>query len=383
MDRTENLVEILRCIKNKRNIVPIDVRLMIFKTKIKENKERPEKIKSIIVRELLETDIQYIKKTIENKWKVDGNDVLEKIDKYINEENIGEEIDFQQHSYYCYHISGLLSGLSIDEVRKRYDTQLKTMVKGVVHPHGKWTPKTEIENQTYAKYICHVSMTGLVSIKKVNETTALKIEEEYMGIRILGVACAEKVGFDGIEDCGSVKVLEHDIIHSGFMKRSLQVNESLYWKKLAQIGYIYEKIQTDTQLSQNETLKSQVEAAFFMFTHELTTSVFVNGLPLSLPRKHLTLRNKYSNSPQCILKWASKLHIIPNLFVKEIETEQYMLNSLGLNILGLNNQNMSDNDKVKEIIDHLHHGYEYLNYNFKDFYNESIWLRFSNFFSFN
>ena len=176
------------------------------------------------------------------------------------------------------------------------------------------------------------------------------------------------MGFDGIVDCGARALLKHDFIHAGFMKYALKANPKLYWELLEKVGVIGEKIKSDERLKTDPRLKAQVEGAFFMWTHELTTSIFVDGWPRSLPRQHWYLGGSYASRPQIFLRIAAKIGFIPPLFKNEIDVEAGMLQSLGLDMKGVDNPHISPHDKIKEVMNTLHPGYEYLADTFKDFY---------------
>lgn len=354
--------------------VPADLRIDLFKTLLVVNPKLPERVPSKILREIYDLDLQFIRYALRNEWKTkteEAEKALKNIYVFLSTNAPSEEMTFFEHSYYCFCFSSLMSGIEVCDLEKEYDTQMHTMLKGVVHPIGKWTPKTELEDQKYAKYICDVSSTGLASIPSMNHLASFRVNQEspFCGVRLMAVACAENVGFDGIEDSGSLKVFKHDFIHAGFLKYAMQTNPKRFWDCMEKIGVMIESINADPNIPEGSLLRAQVEGAFFMWTHELTTSVFVHGWPRRFPKKQILLGGQYASVPQMLLRWSAKFKIIPGIFAKEINNEAEMLQSLGIEMQGLKDDSkMSDHGRVKEIMRHLSPGYEYLDKNFGRLY---------------
>jgi hypothetical protein len=366
-------------IKEKNRIVSSDLRLDVFKYLMYRDAVHPEKVCSPYVREFFNIDLDVMKRNLE-QWK-NKSDLAQKalanIDAFLECREIPGEISFRDHAYYFFCLAAIISGIDPNDVDEEYNKQMHTMVKGVVHPSGEWTPRSEIENQDYAKFIFHVSKTGLASVNKVNEMNSLRLNANspFCAIRLVAVACAETVGFDGIEDCGALAVLIHDFIHAGFMKYAFHTNQERFIECLEKLGVMHEEIQRDPDLPQESILKKQVEAAFFMWTHELTTSIFVHGWPRRLPKSQPLLGGTYASAPQILLRWGAKFNLLPQIFAKEIETEMNILSSLGLELQGLTDSSMSEHDKIKEVMDHLNCGYAYLHTKFGEYYGHQNLLK--------
>ena len=221
-------------------------------------------------------------------------------------------MSFQQHAHLCYCLSALISGTEIKDLDEVCDTQLHTMVRGVIHPEGKWTPNTVLEKQRHAKFIFHISKTGLTSIPQINYSIFRRNESEdspFISVQIGAVACDESPELDSVKDCGSRRALEHDFIHAGFALYAFEENPEKYWDRLKKVGLMAEHIRNDPELVEGSTLWRQVHAAFFMWRHELTTSIFVAGWPRGLPEKHWFLHNSYGNAPQILLRAITKFPI--------------------------------------------------------------------------
>jgi hypothetical protein len=365
----EKFIQEVTKLKGTEQEFPAEFRLEIFKSLLKDNPENPEQTQTKIVRVLFDFDLEFVKHSLQH-WELkkdQAQKALSHINDFFANQQLPDKMSFRQHAYYCFCLSALLSGIDPENLNEEYDTQLHTMVLGVIHPKGKWSIKTELEDQSYAKFIFHVSGTGLTTVPLINQATSFRVDKKsaFCGVRLQAIACNEKVGFDGIEDCGSLKVLRHDFIHAGFMKYALQTDSKRYWDCLEKIGLIYEDI--NEKLEVGSQLRQQVEGALFMWGHELTTSVFVHGFPRHFPKQHLILGGKYASAPQMFLMLGAKLGFIPKIFSKEIDNEAAMLQSLGLNI-NENNNTISDSQKIKEVMDHLNVGYAYLNEHYEKIY---------------
>jgi len=367
-------LEKLDVLKNKRKAIPAELRLDVFKSLLKDEPEKPELVPSKIVRAFFDFDLSFVKQSLQG-WKiktVQAQKALKNIQDFFAPRCISEEMSFKEHAYYCFCLSAFMSGINPEDLDREFDRELHTMVKGVIHPKqdkwNKWTLKNVVEDQSYAKFIFHVSGSGLARIQLLNYMASFRLEErsKFCAVRLVAVPCAEEVGFDGIEDCGSIKVLIHDFIHAGFMKYAYETDPERYWEGLEKIGLMLEYIRQD--LADGSQLRNQVEAAFFMWSHELTTSVFVDGWPRSLPEPKWYYGGLYTSGPQILLRITSKINFIPELFAKEIENEEKLLQSLGMEIKGLEDDKMSEHEKVKEIMSLLDPGYKYLADHFKDFY---------------
>ncbi|VEB38878.1 Uncharacterised protein [Legionella sainthelensi] len=293
-----------------------------------------------------------------------------------------ETMSFAEHAYYCFCLSAFISGIEPEQLDMEYRKQLKTMVYGVVHPLGDWSIKTELENQDYSKFICHVSMSGLVKIEDINQMTSFRVDEQlpFCGIRVLAVACGEHVSFDGVKtmnvdgvtrETRSLEVLKHDLIHAGFLKRHYQKDVTDFWQRFTRVGLLFEQIYNDQKLQENSLLKNKVEAALFFFLHEHTTSIYVDGIPEKLPRKHLRVGNKYAMESQILLRAATKTHLTPTLFINEVEVELSILRSL--KIIDLSDEEINlynEHELVVMMMDALQEGYQYLS-QYNAFYNKA------------
>lgn len=291
-DRIEKLVRLkIDELKNKKIAFPADFRMELFKHTLKTNPKTPETESSKLIRMMFDFDAEYIQNSLKN-WKTKTEEAqiaIKKVQEFLAKQTLPEEMSFQQHAHLCYCLAALMSGTEIKDLDKVYDTQLHTMVRGVVHPERKWTPKTLLEDQRYAKFIFHVSKTGLTSIPQINNSI-FRLNESadspFISVHFGAVACNESPEFDGVKDCGARRALEHDFIHDGFALYAYEENPEKYWDRLQKIGMMAEHISNDPELVEGSRLWQQVHAAFFMWHHELTTSVFVAGWPRGLPEKH-------------------------------------------------------------------------------------------------
>ncbi|WP_253264814.1 hypothetical protein [Legionella longbeachae] len=119
-----------------------------------------------------------------------------------------------------------------------------------------------------------------------------------------------------------------------------------------------------------ELFKNKVEAALFFFLHEHTTSIYVDGIPEKLPRKHLRIGNTYAMETQILLRAVTKMHLIPTLFINEVEVELSILKSL--KIIDLSNEEinlLNKHELVVMMMEALQEGYEYLS-QYHTFYND-------------
>lgn len=350
---------------------PADLRFDLFKI-LMEKHDKPEQAQYKIIRKVFDHDLEFLCQTLKIEWqdKHRANLYLEKIDEFLSKIQINNTLSFQEHAFYTFCLSCIISNIELNQIQHEYEKQLETMVKVTVHPQGQWSIKAELENQNYAKYIFHISGDGLASIDLINRMTSHQVAStnHFWPVRLIGIACNEIVGFDGVENTGSLRVARHDFIHAGFLKRAFMNNPTEYWQTTKKIGSMWNQIEQDQQLSTNSDLKAKVWAAWFMWTHELTTSAFVDGWPRKLPTAKWYLKGKYSSSPQILLKIAAKIGYIPELFNNEIKTEQNILKHLGLNLKNSESTQTSKNDQVKEIIELLSPGYEYLYTKFNSFY---------------
>lgn len=368
--KMENFKESLQSIDTE-SPCSLNIKLNYLEHLYKINENQPEKIKTDIINFFFDIDSKFILQVLSKEWinkKSLAENYIKEITEYLEKYVKNNEMSFEEYNIHCYYLSGFISGLSKEEIDIRIDKQLKTMVKGVICPSGIWTPKHEIENQFYAKYIFQVSKSGFQTIDNLNKCTSYEINGKFVPIRIIGLACSEVVSYDGIYDCGSLEFLEHDFIHSGFVRVSYECDKELHFKKLNQIGTMHKHY--NEELKNNKLLLTQVKLAFFMFTHELTTSIFVTGWPLKLPRKHLTIGLKYSSKPQILLKYATKIKYVPSIFKNEVEHEYELIKYLKLE----KEDNLNEDKKIDLILKHLDKGYEYLNNTFTN-YNESLYTR--------
>lgn len=381
-------------LKAKNEPVPADLRFKILKYVLKLDRQNPEDVRTEILKEIFLHDQAYFISKIQG-WheKIDERDqALSNIGLFFGQLLIPNKISFKQHAYYCFCLSAFASGKTIDEIPEAYDKQLHTMVMGTIHPGSlpadseyalgdedeKWSIKSEVENQFYAKYVFHVSGNGLADVETLNEMTAFEIDETddsagYCCARLIAVPCDEDVGFDGIKS-KSLKVLKHDFIHSGFLKYAITHDRNRYFECLEKMAKISRGIQRDPELAANPVLKGEVQAAYFMWTHELTTSMFVHGWPRRLPKQHTVLGGQFASAPQMILRLAAKLNMIPELYKNEIVNEAGVLQSVGVEMQTLQSDNeMTDHDKIKEVMGHLDNGYRYLHEKFGELYGHQSW----------
>ncbi|KTD63674.1 hypothetical protein Lsan_1107 [Legionella santicrucis] len=364
---------------------PLQKRVELFKSLMKEHPNlRPELIPSKSVRQMFDHDLAYAKHAliqwetyIERSQKAQKN-----INTFFDNLKLKETMSFAEHAYYCFCLSAFITGIEPEQLELEYKKQLKTMVYGVVHPLGDWSIKTELENQDYSKFISHVSMSGLVKIQDINQMTSFRLDEQspFFGIRVLAIACGEHVSFDGVKtmnvdgatrETRSLEVLKHDLIHAGFLKRHYQKDVTDFWQRFTRVGLLFEQIYNDQKLQDNPLLKNKVEAVLFFFLHEHTTSIYVDGIPEKLPRKHLRIGNKYAMESQILLRAATKTHLIPTLFINEVEVELSILRSL--KIINLSDEeinSLNEHELVVMMMDALQEGYQYLS-QYADFYNNT------------
>ncbi|WP_258957604.1 hypothetical protein [Legionella sainthelensi] len=364
---------------------PLQKRVALFKNLMKEHPDiRPEVISSKSVRQMFDHDLAYVKQAL-TQWETyteRSQNARKNINAFFDNLELKETMSFAEHAYYCFCLSAFISGIEPEQLDMEYRKQLKTMVYGVVHPLGDWSIKTELENQDYSKFICHVSMSGLVKIEDINQMTSFRVDEQlpFCGIRVLAVACGEHVSFDGVKtmnvdgvtrETRSLEVLKHDLIHAGFLKRHYQKDVTDFWQRFTRVGLLFEQIYNDQKLQENSLLKNKVEAALFFFLHEHTTSIYVDGIPEKLPRKHLRVGNKYAMESQILLRAATKTHLTPTLFINEVEVELSILRSL--KIIDLSDEEINlynEHELVVMMMDALQEGYQYLS-QYNAFYNKA------------
>jgi hypothetical protein len=115
-----------------------------------------------------------------------------------------------------------------------------------------------------------------------------------------------------------------------------------------------------------------------MWTHELTTSVFVDGFPRKLPSPSHLYGGLYSSLPQKILRLTTKFCITPSVFSKEVSNEASILESLGISLENGNGKLVCDredgHEKIKSIMNILDIGYKYLYDNFNDYYGSRTYF---------
>lgn len=349
--------------------VPVELRVDLFKSLLVIDQKSPESVLSKTLRDIFDLDLQFIKRTLQTKWKTkteQAKKAIEKIDAFLQFQPLPEEMTFQEHTFYCFCFAVFMSNLDISDIENEINVQMMPFQKGMVKPEGKWTPKNELENQNYVKFICDVSDTGLAGIKDINQLTSMRVDNKtsrFCGVRLITVSCAEKVNFEGTEDYGSLTAFKHSFINAGFLKYAYQKNPKRYWECMENIGIMNEYIQMDPTIPEGGLLRAQVEGALFMWTHELTNSVFIHGWPWSFPKRPILLKGQYYTTPQMILKWSEKFIMVPSKFSKEISKDGELLHSFGIKMQGLTIK-MSDQDRVKEIMRHLDFGFEYLEKNF-------------------
>lgn len=387
----EQLIEL----KANNEPVPAELRFKLLKYVLKLDRKHPEDVRTDILKEIFLHDKAFFINRVQGwKDKIDERDqALRNIEEFFGDLVIPKKISFKQHAYYCFCLSAFASGKSIDELPEAYDKQLHTMVTGTIHPGDlpadseyaigdedeKWSIKSEVENQFYAKYVFHVSGNGLAEVETLNQMTAFEIDEEdeeagYCCARLIAVPSDEDVGFDGIR-AKSLKVLKHDFIHSGFLKYAITHDPKRFFECLEKMAKINRGIQRDPELAANTVLKGEVQAGYFMWTHELTTSMFVHGWPRRLPKPHRVLGGQFASAPQMILRAAAKLNMIPELYKNEIVNEAGVLQSMGVDMQCLKEDaEMTDHEKVKEVMAHLDNGYRYLNEKFGELYGHQSWI---------
>jgi hypothetical protein len=369
-----------------------NIRLNLFIAYIYVDPDSPEKVKSHLLRDIFVYDLFYFKRTVAG-WgdeKAASVKALENIEAFFDKVDFEQPMSFQQHAYYCFCLSAFASGVTLDNLDTAYDRQLKPMVIGTIHPKGKWSIKEEINNQYYCKYLYHVSESGLVDILTVNRSVAFCVQidnlDRYYTIGFIAAACGKNLEFDGIktrvaedaedaegDKCTSLCVQRHDYIHRGFAKYAVLNDPNHYYDCIRKLAEINKKIEEDNELYRDKTKFGEVQAAFFMWTHELTTSMFVHGWGRRLPKTHLTLHGEYASAPQMLLRFAAKINFIPKLFSNEIRNEVSVLQSLGVDCnIG---EDMTPHEQIKKVMHHLSSGYQYLNEKFSDLYGHQNWFK--------
>ena len=151
--------------------------------------DNPERVRTEAVRQMFDHDLQYMKTALQG-WQTKREQALSAlhtIDDFLSQNPVAKEISFQEHAHLCFCLAALIDGVPLSDLDAEYDKQLYTMVKGVVHPHDKWTVQTELENQEYAKYIFHVSLDGLATIELLNYMTSFRVDtkSQFCGVRIV------------------------------------------------------------------------------------------------------------------------------------------------------------------------------------------------------
>lgn len=383
----ENIVKQIENLK-VQSAFPAELRMDILKLLLTQQPNVwPSLIESEYIRIMLTHDVNHAIDCV-TLWE-DKNlsaEVTANIIKFFEPIIIkGGEINFFQHSYYSFCLSALLSGIKEQDFETEYTKQIHTMVHFVVHPGGEWNIKTEFENTKYSIYICHVSNNGLTTIELINQMSAFRLNNQspFYSIRLAAVACQEHPSFDGVEKMEidgvirpprSLETLKHDIIHAAHIKRHYQKDPIDFAKRFSIVGQTYEKLSADIDLKGNIELKNKVEVTWFLFQHELTTSIFVDGIPEKLPRKHKTIHGEYASWPQIFMRFGVKIGYTPEIFKNEVKVELGMFKSLKL--LGDMPENANDHEIVKWMMAASNEGYAYLS-KFADFYNvpnPNLWL---------
>ncbi len=348
--------------------VPAEVRFDLLMACMRKDPEHAELVPSRALRRIVDHDLAYMRNRLQTTWKNQerAQAYLERIDSFVADHPLARTITFQQHAQLFFFLSAIISGIEQNSLQEAYEKQIKTMVSITVHPLGEWSVCTELENQDYAKYFFHVSGDGLAAARLLNKATACRaaLDQKYQAVRLIGVPCDEVCGFDGVEDTGSVAVVWHDFIHTGFLKRTFMQNPEKHVESIQKVGRIWDKAMSDQTLICNTQLECRVQAAWFMWGHELTTSPFVDGWPRQLPKAKWYLGGIHASRPQILLRIGAKIGYIPELFKNEIKTEQGLLTHLGLKIKGPTDPSMSAHEQTREIMQELSPGYEYLRLRF-------------------
>ncbi|WP_131778084.1 hypothetical protein [Legionella bozemanae] len=369
-ERLENIIA-------KKVAVSAQLRFDLFKLLVAEDAVFPEKIHLKIIRRIFDHDLQFAK-TIISGWenKERANSILRNIETHFSQVNLPEEMNFFEHSYYCYILSAIMSGIALESLEKEYQKQINTMVYGVVHPYGEWTIKTEFENQNYSKFICHVSKTGLSTIQQLNDMTVFRVNSnaDFIGLRMLALPCHEHPEFDGVKEMvvdgkkqavQALQVLIHDLIHAAFLRRHLEKDPVDFRQRFNTMGVLFERVKNDSGLQKNKQLNNLVTLALYFNFHEFTTSIFVDGIPHTLPRRHFRAHGKYANEPQLTLRLAEKLHLHTGLFQREVDVETSAFKAVGIEL----DETKSSHQRVIEMMDALDPAFQYLVENYAEFYN--------------
>lgn len=379
--------QLISCIKthiqniteNNKCFVP-EKRIEIMEFIMKSTHNNLEHIKLVSIKLMFDYDLAYMKNIVSNwKNKNRANAIIININNFIDcqidFQIYHEKMSFYEHAVFFAKLAILISTISTNtnEISKidldtKYDHKIKTIVKHVIHPLGHWSVKNELENQYYAKFIFHISKTGLLRVQTMNKTCCMRIScnNKFIPIRLIAVPCDEIVGYDGIENSGAYKVLTHDLIHAGFLRYHYDRDRNDFMDKVEKIGVIYETYMSDNNI--DKKTKNIIQASFFMWTHELTTSVFVDGFPEKIPTPSMLYNGLSGSLPQKLLRLTAKFGIIPSTFSKEINIEASLLESLGIAIGETNVIDQNEHEKIKEIMNILDIGYKYLYNNFNDYY---------------
>ncbi len=368
---------------SKSRPFPVEMRIRVFTSLLQLTPNNPESVATTVVRRMFDYDLLFVQEVLKN-WQLyrdRAKQALANIAQFFATIELKDVISFQEHAYYCFCIAALVSGVEIKDLEKEYKKPIKTMVTGVVHPIGEWSIHSELTQQNYAKYICHVSKTGLVSIKDINKMSNFRVNKQaqFSGIRMLAIACDEEVEFDGVKEMKvdgvkretrCLEILKHDFIHAGFLKRHYQRDAADYWRRFQQVGEIYEQICEDAKLVEKPELQKMVEVAWFFWFHELTTSIYVDGIPETFPQKHVRAHNEFASEPQILLRLAAKFKVFPALFRNEVDVEADMFKSLRIELEGNKaDSGFTPHKRVKEMMSCLDLGYEYLDQQFAKNYN--------------
>lgn len=378
---TNQLKAHLQELQKKNRPVAPNTRVDLVKMMLLQDALHPERVESELIRVLWDYDLNYAKQCLlhwdEKKELADL--ALSSIDTFFSSIQMPLELSFQQHAYYAFCLSALMSGVKPDCLENEYKKPLKTMVYGVVSPTENWSIKSELEQQLNPiLYVAHISKTGLIKIEDINDMTTFRLNENspFYGVRMFAVSCGARQSFDGVyemdvdgikRDVRSLEVLKHDFIHAGFLRRHHEKNSDDFLDRFRLLGLMYEFIQDDETLLKDEVLLKKVQLAWFFFTHEFTTSVFLDGIPNKLPKMHLRSGGSYALQPQLYLQLASKLRIVSDLFKNEVEVEKDFFSSLKLD-LKLKPDD-SDSVVISKINKALHPGYEYLDDRFCKFFD--------------
>lgn len=366
---------------------PVESRFNLFIALAQKNPLAPETVVSDALAHIFIHDLYVFKATLASwaRKKELAASALLYISEFFANIDLTQPISFQQHAYYCFVLSAFASGVIPLNLATAYDRQLQPMVTGTIYPKGKWSIKEEIENQYYAKLLYHVSENGIVEVPMFNRTAAFSVTVSgkvyYYSVGIIAAACGETLEFDGVTkrvakdatgaECTSLCVQNHDYIHRGFAKYAVMHDSERYWQCITKLAIMHAGIEADAELKRSRVKYGQVQAAYFMWTHELTTSAFVHGFARRLPSERSFFGGQRASAPQMLLRFASKIYI-PELFAKEIANEASILQSLGVPCL--QNPNMSSHEQIKEVMEHLSHGYQYLHEHFSELYGHQGWF---------